>query len=449
MSIHKRLAAVAAAETATLVALAGCSSSGNGNGNAGGGDGSAPAGTASVPAASGNGKTLNLWVMTGDYTPETVDAINAEFTKQTGAQVNVQLQKWDGITTKLTTALSTDTPPDVVDLGNTQVATYAASGGLLDLTDYKTDLAQGQTWLTGLTDPATVDGRLYGAAGFAGTRSVIYNKTMWAKAGITAPPTTWDEFTGDLDKLKAANPSADFSAFYLPGKYWYAGVQFVWDAGGELATSDNGKWAGGMSSDKAQAGLEAFKKFQNTYSAAGSRTVDTDAPDQNQIFADGKAGAMLGTNGKLALIKKANPKLTDDDLGTFAMPSPSGKTMPVMLGGSDWGIAAKSKNTDLALAWVKIAVSPQIQEKWVFGNDAWIPNSTELVKSASAKVAPLQKGFFDAALNSKATPASPNWAELEGNKAINDMFAAVASGAKSPKDAAATFDADATKVLGQ
>ncbi|WP_423922352.1 extracellular solute-binding protein [Frigoribacterium sp. 2-23] len=435
-----RYTAIGALGLAAALALTACSSSGNT-----GGSSNEPQ---AVPTTKGDGKTLTVWVMTGDYTDDTIKAINEEFSKQTGAKVDVQTQLWDGITTKVSTALATSTPPDVLDLGNTQVASYAENGALLDLTPYKDDLAQGQKWLTGLEEPATVDGSLYGVPGFAGTRAVIYNKAMWASAGVTEAPTTYEQLTADLDKVKAANTASDFSAFYMPGQYWYAGMQFVWDEGGEIATQgSDGSWKAGLGSDKAQKGLEDFKEFQNAYSTAASQTLDTDEPDQNQIFADGKAGAILGTNGKIDLIKKANPALTDDSFGTFPFPGKSGKTQPVMIGGSDWGIAAKSANKDLALQWAKIAASPKIQSDWVYGNDGWIPNSTEGIDAAQSTLSDIDKGFFTAALNSKATPASGKWAALEGDRSINDLFSAVASGSKSPEEAAKTFDTATDKAL--
>jgi len=234
----------------------------------------------------------------------------------------------------------------------------------------------------------------------------------------------------------------------MPGAYWYAGMQFVWDAGGEIATQDDdGTWSAGLSSDEAQQGLEDFKEFQNTYSTGASQTLDTDVPNQDQIFADGKAGAMLGTNGKIDLIKEANPALTDDSFGTFPFPGKSGESQPVMLGGSDWGIAAKSANSDLALQWVKIAASPEIQSDWVYGNDGWIPNSTDGIEAAQSTLGDIDEGFFSAALNSKATPASGNWAALEGDLSINDLFSSVASGSKSPEAAAESFDSTTDDAL--
>ncbi|WP_420363230.1 sugar ABC transporter substrate-binding protein [Curtobacterium aetherium] len=436
----KKFAAATAVALTIAVGLTACSSAGNA-GNAGGG------GTKDVADVKGDGKTLTVWAMTGDYSDETIDAINEEFEDRTGAKVRVQIQQWDGITTKISTALATNTPPDVLDLGNTQVASYAANGALLDLTPYRKDLAQGQEWLDGLSEPATVDGSLYGVPGFAGARSVIYNKQMWKDAGITEVPTTYEELTADLDKVKAENTAKDFSAFYMPGQYWYAGMQFVWDAGGEIATEQDGTWKAGFGDAKAQQGLADFKEFANAYSTKASATLNTDSPDMNQVFADEKTSAILSTSGTLGLIEQANPEMTADELGTFPFPGKSGKTQPVMLGGSDWGIAAKSKNTDLALQWVKIATSPDVQSKYVYGDNGWIPNSADGIEAADSSLSDINKAFFTAALNSKATPANARWADLEGDQSINTLFSSIVSGSKTPEEAAATFDEAADSTL--
>lgn len=434
-----RSTAASALGIAAVLALSGCGSSGDAQESSG-----APA---AVPAAEGEGETLTVWVMDGDYTDETIEAINTEFTETVGAEVEVEVQQWEGITTKVSTALSTSTPPDVIDLGNTQVPGYAANGALLDLTPYKEDLQQGRTWLAGLEEPATVDGSLYAVPGFAGARAVIYNKELWAAAGVTEAPTTTEELTAALDAVAAANTAPDFSPFYLPGQYWYAGMQWVWDAGGDIATSEDGTWTGGFSSPEAQEGLEAFKAFQNAYSTPASQTVDTLSPDQVQLFADGKTSAILATAGSVGLIQEANPALTDDSLGTFPLPGTSGATQPVMLGGSDWGIAARSENPDLALAWTKIAASPAIQDEYVFGVDGWIPNSTEGIEAAQASLDPLQQGFFTAALVSKATPAAADWPTIEGDKSINELFSAVASGSTDVAAAAEGFDEQLESTL--
>jgi N,N'-diacetylchitobiose transport system substrate-binding protein len=438
---HTRFTTTAAVATAAMLTLAACGGSSPSSPSGGGGS------AKTVPAARGEGRTLTLWVMDGDYTDATIKAVDDQFTQVTGAKVDVQVQEWDGITTKISTALSTAGTPDVIDLGNTQVPGYAANGGLLDLTPYKADLQQGRTWLAGLENPATVDDALYAVPGFAGARAVIYNKKTWTAAGVTKTPATYAELTADLDKVRAAGKGADFSPFYLPGQYWYAGLQFIWDAGGDIATKDGSTWKGGFSSAADQKGLTDFKTFQNAYSTAASRTLDTLAPDQTQLFADGKTSAILATAGSIGLIQKANPAIKTEDIGTFPFPGTSGKSQPVMLGGSDWGIATKSDTPDLALQWTRIAASPAMQDKYVFGKDGWIPNSTQGIQAAQPGLTEQQRGFFAAALSSKATPAAAQWPTIEGDKSINQVFASVASGAKSPADAGKDFDSHLDTTL--
>jgi N,N'-diacetylchitobiose transport system substrate-binding protein len=427
---------VGALGIATALALSACAAGGAGS--------TGP----TIGTTAGKGKTITVWAMNGDLTNNTLDAINAQFTKETGAKVKVQLQQWANITTKVTTALATSTPPDVIDLGNTQVPGYAANGGLLDLTAYKSQLEQGQTWLGGLVDPATIDGKLYAVPSFAGTRAVIYNKKMWSDAGITSTPTTYSELTADLDKVKAANTASDFSPFYLPGQYWYNGVQWVWDAGGNIATQNGKTWTAGFSSAAAQKGLNNFKTFQNKYSTVASRTLNTITPDQDQLFADGKAGAVLGNGWEIGVIQKDNPALVNADLGSFPFPGLSGKNQPVLLAGSDWGIATKSTNKNLALVWAKIAASPKIQNTYVFGKEGWIPNSTQGIAAAQKSGLPvLQKGFFEAALSSKSTPAAANWSTIEGDNSITQFFSSIASGSSSVSDAAKSFDSHIESTL--
>ncbi len=426
--------------SATLV-LSACASTSTAGTSASTSDGT-------VPTARAEGKTITVWAMQGDYGTPTLDAINAEFTKLTGAKVTVQIEQWKGITTKVSTALATSTPPDVLDLGNTQVAGFAANGGLLDLTPYKKDLQQGDTWLTGLEQPATVDGKLYGVPGLAGNRAVVYNKKIWSAAGVTTAPQTYAELTADLDKIKAANTQANFAAFYYPGGEWSGATQFVWDAGGSIASKSGSKWAGGFSSGAAQKGLNEFKKFQNTYSSVASQTTDGKTPDETQILADGGTSAIIGVSSTIRKALADNPSLTKDDLGVFPFPGISGKSQPVMLGGSVWGVAQKSQNKDLAVLWAKIAGSPSIQSDYVFGKDGWIPNSSEGIKAAQASgLSPQTAGFFEAALRSEATPAAPGWQTVEDDNSIIQFYEAIASGSKSPAAAAKDLDAHLNSVL--
>jgi N,N'-diacetylchitobiose transport system substrate-binding protein len=47
--------------------------------------------------------TLTVWLMTGEITPAVSNQVNAAFQKQyPGWKVNIEIQQWSGISTKLT-----------------------------------------------------------------------------------------------------------------------------------------------------------------------------------------------------------------------------------------------------------------------------------------------------------------------------------------------------------
>ena len=316
-------------------------------------------------------------------------------------------------------------------------------GGLTDITSALPQLQDGQNWLPGLEGPATVDGKLYAAPLFAGNRAVIYNKKIWAAAGITAAPTTFSELTADLDAIKAKNTGAGLLRLLLPGRYWYGALQFVWDAGGQLATDAGGKWSGALESPQAQQGLTAWKTFVSKYSSAASRDTDTTAPDFNTLFAQGKTATILNSN--VNKILKVDPSLTDQ-IGTFPFPSATdGKTQPVFLGGSDLAVAAKSKNQALALAYLKTAADPSVQASAIVGIDRWIPGVPGLIDQTISTLPDVSKAFFTAAKTwwrPRPWPAGRRW---RSDKSINDFFADIATGRKSPADAAKSLDAHLTR----
>ena len=115
--------------------------------------------------------------MTGEISTPVSNAVTAAFQKEyPGWTVNIEIQQWNGIATKLITALASSTPPDAMEIGNTDVAEFAASGGLENLSSVKSSLPNSSNYLQGLAGPAEYNGGLYAVPLLAGDRVVIYNK---------------------------------------------------------------------------------------------------------------------------------------------------------------------------------------------------------------------------------------------------------------------------------
>jgi len=372
-----------------------------------------------------------------------IDSVNADFkAKYPKVEVKVEIQQWGDIGTKLDTAYAGSTPPDVVELGNTLVAKYAAAGALEDITSKKSSFDNSGTWLQSLTDSCTVGGKLYCVPYYAGSRAIIYRKDFFASANIQVP-TSIDELATAGQKLMAAHSSdPNFSALYFPGKYWYAALPFVWDFGGDIATQSSGKWQGSLNSDSSQQGLT---KLQSLVSSLSRADKTGDEAKQDAAFAQGHIAMIIANGWEVGVItdpKAGNPALKDK-LGAFPIPSHnSGQSAPVFLGGSDLGIAAKSKHINLANAWVGMLTGQQHMSDMATVGGV-IPNTTSLLNLGTG----LNTVFFGAAKNSRFVPNSQNWASVESANVLPDMLVKIFTKQQSVADATSAASTRITTIL--
>lgn len=401
-----------------------------------------------APPASAS-TSLTIWLMTGEISPSVYNAVNAAFqAAHPGVTVNVEIQQWSGITTKIDTALASNSPPDALEIGNTDVPEYAASGGLVNLTSLEKGIKVSGTWLGGLQQPAEVAGKVYAIPLLAGDRVVLYNENMFHKAGISSPPTSLAQLLADGKKLDTVySGRKDYSALYFPGQYWYAALPMLWDHGGAIATYSGGKWVGQLTTKNSIAGLEEFKTVQNELSSHASRTVNTNLPNQDAVFARNDAAMIVGGSWEVGAIEGFNKKLTNH-IGEFAFPSYKGGAAPVFLGGSDIAVSKNSPNQALAEDWVSLMTDNNFQAL-MYRQDNLIPNNTGLMNLAhNSKV---MSTYLAAASKSDGTPASPGWAIVEGGNQITSFFqdVATAASARQIPNIASNFNRYFNRVLNE
>jgi N,N'-diacetylchitobiose transport system substrate-binding protein len=396
--------------------------------------------TSNAPAETG---PLTVWLMNGSAPQSVIDGVNADFkVKHPNITVNVEIQQWADVTTKLDTAFAGTTPPDIMELGNTLVAKYASIGALQDITSKKSAYENSSTWLQSLTDSCTLSGKLYCVPYLAGSRAVLYRTDMFAAAGVQ-PPTSMDELMTVGQKLMTKYGSdPNFSALYFPGKYWYAAAPFVWDFGGNIATESGSKWTGALNSSQSQQGLT---EVQNLVTKLSRADKTGDELKQDQAFAQGHIAMIIANGWEVGVVtdsKSGDPTLKDK-LGAFPIPSHNpGQTAPVFLGGSDLGIAAHSKNPGLAQEWLQLLAGTKFQSQMVTVGGV-IPNTTTLASLSSG----LPAIFAKAATNSRFTPNSPNWANVESGNVLQDMLVSILTGKSSIPSATSTASDKITQIL--
>lgn len=388
------------------------------------------------------GKTLTVWVMSGSNPPGWTKDITAAFEKQyAGAKLNVKVQTWDGIQQKLTTALSEDTPPDVFEVGNTQTPYYAATGGLKDLTADKAALG-GADWAPSMNSSAVYDGKQFAAPWYFASRVVVYNKKIWADAGIKAVPKTQDELFKDLTTIRAKGTK---DALYLPGQDWYAFDGFLLDAGADLVVKKGDKYTANLAAPQAASAIALYKKL-NSF-GTGPKDKDEATPQQSDVFAKGDVGAFLGLGWEAAGAIAKNPKLKEQ-VGYFPIPGKTAdKPARVFIGGSDLAISQNSKNPELAKDFLKLAMSDTF-EGAMAKEAGVIPNKTSLDANLAGNA--YGTASATAATNGGTTPLIPTWGSVENApNPITTLFMTPVLQGRDPASAAAKADAEVDQRLAQ
>src|SRR5580692_10168320 len=169
-------------------------------------------GSTSTPAASSSssssssakiGGSVTVWAEWTAQEQQDFLAALAPFEADTGITVNYQ-GKGNNMDTALTAAVSGGSPPDVAlvpDPGT--LDTLAKAGSIKDLTSILGGLTSnfGTAWNT----LATYNGVQYGVWFKGANKNTIwYNPGLFTAAGITSPPTTWEQLISDAAQLKAA-----------------------------------------------------------------------------------------------------------------------------------------------------------------------------------------------------------------------------------------------------
>ncbi|MGW6737696.1 extracellular solute-binding protein [Streptomyces sp. NPDC055013] len=409
-----------------MISLAACGGDNGDGGDKAGADGYA-------------GETLTVWVMDGSSPDQWQKDVQAAFEKKTKAKVKFEIQQWNGIQQKLTTALSEENPPDVFEIGNTQTPAYAKTGGLADLADLKTEI--GTDWAESLNESSIYDGKQYAAPWYFANRVVLYNKKVWADAGIKDTPKTRDEFYADLKQI---GEKTDAEPIYLPGQNWYHFVGLTIGEGAELVKKDGDKYVSNLDDPKVAAAMETYKKFQALSKAPKDK--DEATPQQAEVFAKGNVGAFIGMGWEAGTAIAANKKI-EQDIGYFTIPGATAdKPEGVFLGGSNLAVAAGSKKQELAKEFLKIALSDQYEGELAKQNGV-IPNKESLQTNLKGNA--VAEAAAPAAAGGGTTPLIPEWAAVENApNPVKTYMTAVLNG-KSPAEAAKQVEDEFNKRLAQ
>ncbi|SFW88015.1 extracellular solute-binding protein [Amycolatopsis australiensis] len=406
--------------------------------------------TQSAPAGAGGDDktgTVRVWLFDeANRAPKEAavkDAI-AEFkAAHQGVEVDVQWVPVEGRADKFSGAFNDPAnAPDVAEFGNTDVAGYAATGALADLTGDLASWSEGKDLIPTVLDTAKSGGKTYGLPWYTGIRAVYYRTDVFTELGLE-PPATLAELTESARKIRAAKP--DLYGIAVGGKYTYAMLPFLWANGGELAQESGGKWKSAVTEDKAKAGVTQYANLLKDDICPPAQCANLTGSQSVTAFAGGKAGMTIGGDFNRKAVDQGAVK------GKYAVvPIPgttAGSIAPAFAGGNLLGVFAASKHRSLAVQFAELLGGAKYQEKMytAMGNLPTLGN----VQRKLAANDPFLKPFVDTLkAGTKFVPATPAWSKIDSQNVLPTAVQQIATGGKDPSAALADAAAAMDKAFG-
>jgi multiple sugar transport system substrate-binding protein len=396
---------------AALFAAAGCGT-GNDTGTSTPGASTAPGGSAPVESAGAQSSApaFDPTSVSGDLTLQgwSAGAVEAPILDKVledfqAAYPNIKV-KFEPIAGDYNAAMaakfSSQDVPDVFYVDSGPAATWIDDGSIEPLDDYiaKSGFDTSAFYPAYLDAFKGPDGKQYGLPKDGNTIAMAYNSDILTAAGVTAPPTTWEELTAAVDKLKGQegldaplclSPSLDRA------------LAFIYQAGGGLFNED--KTAAVIDSPESITGIDTYLNF-----------FKSDAAKRPGDMGDDWCGKALG-EGHSAIIFEGgwlDPYMKDTypDIKYAWAEMPAGPAGKATLAFTvSYSMGVDSENKDASWVLISYLTGPEGMKTWTEGGVA-NPSRSDL-QGAPGKEILIQGAEY----------AHP-WSFIPGFTEINDAF---------------------------
>jgi ABC-type glycerol-3-phosphate transport system substrate-binding protein len=399
----------------------------------------------SSAGSSGKPVTITYWTSSAQSEINWLDShFNAT---HSGIKVHGQyIASADNTTTKVVTALKTGTEPNLL-LGEDpeQLPFLAESGKVIDLSSaLKAETSQ---LYPGIRSALSYQGKQLGMAlGGVGNYVLFYNKTDFAKAGISSPPATWTQLTADAIKL--SNPAKHRYGIYIPWgtdewiSYDFEGL--LWADGGQFTNASNTKVA-----FDSPAGVQALTTWVNLV------RKDHAAPTTSYAQAGSFDGAPAFASNAVAMIVEGQWAVSEFDTakvkyGVAQIPAGTSGHSGANIG---IGVATVFKQgssaaQNAAITFVKWLGAPA-QGAYLTATSGGLPSSPDQLTQAAVKKEiasePTYQTFATQLQTGHTRPSIPAYAQISLDLATE--IQAALNGTVTPAQALAKAAAEGNQAI--
>ncbi|MFD4242951.1 ABC transporter substrate-binding protein [Streptomyces sp. NPDC058525] len=283
---------------------------------------------------------------------------------------------------KISNASKAGNAPDLFNVEYAVLPDFVSQGAVQDITKLVGNNLKAK-YLPQAVELTTLGGATWALPLDAAPQAFFYRKDLFEKAGITAPPKTWDEYRAAAQKLKTANPNTRIGTFFpddpntfeafawQAGAHWFASVQDTWsvDINSSATKRVTDYWQQLVSDDL----VRVQPSFSQQWTASLQRGETA-----------GYLGAAWG-GGVLKSTLASSPEAS----GKWAVapiPTWDGKPASGMLGGSTFAVSKDSKKAKAALEFATWATTtPEgIKSRIASGTSSLFPADPALIPVAKA-----------------------------------------------------------------
>jgi len=287
--------------------------------------------------------------------PAEIDQIARDFEAQNpDIKVNMEYLGYDFIHDKITTGMAANPPAyDAVMIDVIWPDEFIKAGYLLDVTGRVTpEMKSGMfpaSW-----NGVTRNGKIYGMSWLMDVKYFMYNQDMLQKAGITNPPTTWEELVDQAKTIKDKGV-AEFPIIWS----WNQKEGVVCDYA-VLLFGNGGSFvdASGKPAFNNEKGVQALDWMKQTLDD-GLSNPSSVSSDENAVEADFLAGKSAFAVNWLFQYSDSNDALKSQVVGQAAF-----APMPVFKAGMDAGV--KGSSVDGSSSFAIMATTPYPDQTWKF-----------------------------------------------------------------------------------
>ena len=368
--------------------------------------------------------TLKVWSIDGNDRAGIADTFSKEF-DEANDDITVEYRyiPFDELVNETLRAFATGNAPDIVSFDNPDFALFSSRGAMLDITDRvaNSEIIGKAEYFQGPLNSVTWDGKLFGVPKYTDTIGIFYNKDLFAKAGLTEPPTTWEEVAEYAEKL--TDPANSVYGVTFSARAGEEGTfQFL-----PIIQMSGGN-ADKVNTEGAAAVLDLWTKMIDN-GWASRDVLSLGQWDSTGTFNSGNAA--MAVSGPWEIDRMVED--ADFDWGVALLPTiTEGDDRSSALGGFNWGIMSTTQHPDEAFRLLEYYVSQEDRLFPEFGNlpargDIVLPETGIEKKDAALKV------FQEQLQYAQPRGPHPEWQKI--SKAIYDAMQQALTGQMSSMDA--------------